>query len=95
MTLDELRARVVASPGAWTLFEKDAYLPFPENAYRAGQLRLAKAWEDPECLIHALRGEGLTEDEADAVAREDRIRWDALVEENDRREARDQEKDAA
>lgn len=94
--LNELRARVLDSPGAWTLFEKDAYLPFPEDAHRAGQLRLARAWEDCADLRHSLRGEHLTAEEANEVARQDRIRWDALIDENTGREARDNdEREAA
>ena len=37
--LDAFRARVLASPGAWTLLERDAYLPFDEDAHGAGQAR--------------------------------------------------------
>ncbi|MDP3196135.1 hypothetical protein [Tabrizicola sp.] len=87
--LTDLRARILASPGSFHLLESDAHLPFPDGSIAAGQARLRKMWESVEDLTHALRGEGLTLEEADEMARQDRINFDLLIAENDRREDRD------
>lgn len=70
--LNALRSRVVNSPAEWIMFEADAYLPFDSDANRAAQLHLARMWEDQSALAHALRGEGLTEDEARELAAKER-----------------------
>lgn len=94
--LEHLQERVLASPGAWLLLQADAALPFPEDAVRAAGLRFNRAWESAEDLTHALRGEGLTELEVQTVIARDRMSWDALITENDKREQRtNREKDAA
>jgi hypothetical protein len=85
--LNDLRARVLASPGAFALLEADAHLPFPDGSFAAGQARLRKAWESMDDLLHALRGEGLTLEEAEELARQCRVNFDALIEEDDRRDA--------
>ncbi len=95
--LIDLRNRVCASPGAFHLLEADARLPFPDDAFTAVQARLRRAWDSVEDLTHALRGEHLTEEEAEELARQDRRRWDELIAEDERREAeaRKTYKDAA
>ena len=91
--LDALRTRLVESPGAWIMFEAEAYLPFDSDAHRAAQLRLARMWEDEFALAHALRGEGLTENEARALSAKERA---AAILEDDARQSstdRDEEED--
>lgn len=100
--LEALKARIWASYPALILLELDAGLPFPEGATGAISARLARVWagEDPEALKHALRGEHFTEEEAIETGKQDRIRFNELLAENDAREARENaqyrnEKDAA
>lgn len=83
-----LRDRVCSSPGAFYLLEADARLPFPDDEDSAVQSRLRRSWDSPEDLAHALRGESLSEEQAMKLASEDRARWDALIEEEDRRRGR-------
>ncbi|MES2915414.1 MAG: hypothetical protein V4753_09885 [Pseudomonadota bacterium] len=89
--LNALRSRIVDSPGAWIMFEADAYLPFDSDAHRAAQLRLARMWEDATALAHALRGEGLTEDEARALAAKERAA--AILEDDARQSSTYEEED--
>lgn len=94
--LTALQERVIASPAAWFLLQADAALPFDDDAHRAAQLRLDRAFDDADDLAHALRGEGLTEEQAHEIASQDRKEWDSLITENNRRETRaNREKDAA
>ena len=83
-----LRNRVCSSPASFFLLEADARLPFPDDADSAVQSRLRRSWDSIDDLIHALRGEKLTEEQAMELASEDRARWDALIAEEDRRMAR-------
>lgn len=89
--LNALRSRIVDSPGAWGIFESDAYLPFDLDAHRAAQLRLGRMWEDESALTHALRGEGLTEDEARALAAKERAA--AILEDDARQSPTNEEED--
>ncbi len=90
--LESLKAQVWDSYPSLILLEMDAALPFPEGATAAFTARIAKAWEDPEALRHALRGVGMTEEEAVETGKQDRIRFNELLAENDAREARENAK---
>jgi hypothetical protein len=86
--LTDLRARVLASPGAFATLEADCHLPFPDGSFAAGQARLRRAWESVEDLLHALRGENWTLEVAEEQARQDRINFDSVIAENERRESK-------
>jgi hypothetical protein len=86
-SISELQKRVADSP-AFVLFEADCRLPFPDDAVNAAMQRLNRNWYDPESLIHALRGEFLTEDAAHELAAADRRAFDQLLAEDEAREAR-------
>lgn len=87
LSLEALKNRVQESYGSALLLELDASLPYPEGATRAAFSNWRRAMNDREALMHALRGEHLTGAEALALAKEDRARFDALIQEDERREA--------
>ena len=85
--LAELQSRVHASYSAFLLLEFYAALPYPDGARLAAAERMKRAWESVDDLKHALRGEYLAEAAVIALAKEDRANFDALIEEDSRRDA--------
>lgn len=84
-----LRTRVFESEAAMWLLEMDPWLGLELDAHAAWRSRLAKALWCKEDLLHALRGEGLTIEQAEELARQDRANFDALIAEDEAREARE------
>lgn len=88
MTLEQLQDAVLADPGAARLLEATAALPFHDDATAAIRSRVARAWEDSELLADALaRTAGRSPREVSDLIMSDRLRWNDLLDENDRREA--------